>query len=222
MAARYDALTFAASSTPAGTRWVIRSSRNCSSPAGGFFSSSITSAVCSAVSGKGGMPRAARSAACWRYASSIGKTPGVLKGLLAKNRNASSGRNDQLESLEILSIESVVAGYKPVALQQRMRADEEIRHRAHLCPAPLAIAALHLAGAQCGLRFDRAEANAHFLEHGQRLGAVVQRAADFGERDVADHHRAVAQALAQAGFGSVGLRAVGEQVDQDRRIDGDG
>jgi hypothetical protein len=33
--------------------------------------SSISSAVCLASSGSGGMPSAARSAACWRYACSM-------------------------------------------------------------------------------------------------------------------------------------------------------
>ena len=40
--------------------------RNCASPAGGSLSRSMTSAVCCALSGSGGMPRAARSAAWWR------------------------------------------------------------------------------------------------------------------------------------------------------------
>ena len=66
IAASQPALTLAASSTPAGTRWVISSSRNASSPAGGSFSSAMTAAVCSAVSGSGGMPSAARSATWWR------------------------------------------------------------------------------------------------------------------------------------------------------------
>ena len=55
-------LTRAASSTPAGTRLVIRSTRNSSSPAGGFFRSATRSTVCGADSGSGGMPRDARSA----------------------------------------------------------------------------------------------------------------------------------------------------------------
>ena len=65
-AARYDALTLAASSTPAGTRCVIKSTRKSPSPAGGFLINSIRSAVCCADSGSGGMPNAARSATCLR------------------------------------------------------------------------------------------------------------------------------------------------------------
>ena len=63
-AARNEAFTLAASSTPGGTRCVNRLRRKPSSPIGGFFISSISSAVCSADSGSGGMPSAARSAEC--------------------------------------------------------------------------------------------------------------------------------------------------------------
>src|SRR5690606_29781177 len=84
-AARYEALTLAASSTPAGTRWVSRSSRYCASPSGGFFSSSIRSAVCWAERGSGGIPSAARSATCWRYVSSMAglRKVGLREGLSA-------------------------------------------------------------------------------------------------------------------------------------------
>ena len=62
-AAKNEAFTLAASSTPGGTRWVSRSIRKASSPAGGLLISSINSAVCFASKGSGGMPKAARSAA---------------------------------------------------------------------------------------------------------------------------------------------------------------
>ncbi len=64
--ARKAAFTRAASSTPAGTRWIRSSTRAFSSPAGGWARRVTSSEVCASVSGRGGMPRAARSATCWR------------------------------------------------------------------------------------------------------------------------------------------------------------
>src|SRR5688500_15114568 len=82
--------------------------------------------------------------------------------------------NDELEPLEIVAIETFVARDEAVALEQGMRADEEIRHRAGAGAATLAVAALHLAGAQRGFRFQRAEADAHVLQHGEHIGAIAQ------------------------------------------------
>ena len=62
MAARKLALTYAASSTPGGTRVASSSFSAASSPAGGFFISSTSSATCLASSGLGTIPSAARSA----------------------------------------------------------------------------------------------------------------------------------------------------------------
>ena len=69
-AARKPALTYAASSTPGGTRLTNKSVRNSSSPAGGFFSSSTSAAIWEASKGLGTIPWAARSATCLRYSSS--------------------------------------------------------------------------------------------------------------------------------------------------------
>src|SRR5690606_10171913 len=55
--------------------------------------------------------------------------------------------DDQLEALEIVAIETRVAGDQAVALQQRVGADQEVGHRAHSFAAALAVATLHFAGA---------------------------------------------------------------------------
>src|SRR5690554_7019454 len=67
IADKKPAFTYAASSTPGGTRSLINSNKNDSSPAGGFFNNSIKSVTCSGLSGLGGIPSAARSATCSRY-----------------------------------------------------------------------------------------------------------------------------------------------------------
>ena len=71
ISARNSAFTAAASSTPAGTRLVIRSSKKSSSPAGGFFNNSIRSVTCRELRGSGGTPSVLRSSTCLRYSSSI-------------------------------------------------------------------------------------------------------------------------------------------------------
>ncbi len=65
MAVRKSALTYAASSTPGGTRCVKRFSRKSSSPLGGFSSSFTRSEHCAALMGFGTTPMAARSATCF-------------------------------------------------------------------------------------------------------------------------------------------------------------
>ena len=72
----------AASSTPAGTRWVIRSTKVASSPWGGLLSSSINSPVCLAERGSGGIPKAARSATWARYACNMVRSPKKMSGCL--------------------------------------------------------------------------------------------------------------------------------------------
>src|SRR5688500_11320523 len=129
-------------------------------------------------------------------------------------------RHDQFQTLEIVAIEGRVAGNEAIALQQRMRTDQEVGHRA---PAayPLPVAPLHLARAHRRFGFQRHVANAHVLEHGQGFGAVAQRAAHLGQGHLATHDRPGDQALAQADFGGIGFRPAGQQVHQHRGIDGD-
>ena len=67
IAASQLALTYAASSTPGGTRFSNRSIRTASSPAGGDSSCSQSAATCFASRGLGAMPDAARSATCASY-----------------------------------------------------------------------------------------------------------------------------------------------------------
>jgi hypothetical protein len=67
IALKKPAFTYAASSTPGGTRSEISSIKNSSSPAGGFFNNSTKPVTCSGLSGFGGIPSAARSATCLRY-----------------------------------------------------------------------------------------------------------------------------------------------------------
>lgn len=111
-------------------------------------------------------------------------------------------------------------GNQAIALQHRVGADQEIGHHPLALAAARTEATLHLAGAQGRLGLQRIEADAHVFQHRQRLGAVAQRAAHFGQHDVAHHDRPGTQALAQTGFGSVCLRTVGQQVHQHRGIDG--
>jgi len=61
------ALTYAASSTPGGTRFSNRSISAASSPLGGFSSCSTSEATCFASKGLGAMFSAARSATCASY-----------------------------------------------------------------------------------------------------------------------------------------------------------
>jgi len=56
--------------------------------------------------------------------------------------------------------------------------------------------------------------DAHFLQRLLHFGAAAQRRADLGEGHPADHHAPADQALAQARFDRVGLRAIAEQLDQ--------
>ena len=69
IADKNPALTYAASSTPGGTRLETKSRINFSSPAGGSFRSSTRPETCSADRGLGGIPNLARSVTCSRYAS---------------------------------------------------------------------------------------------------------------------------------------------------------
>ena len=66
-AASQLALTYAASSTPGGTRFSNRSISAASSPLGGFSSCSTSEATCFASKGLGAMFSAARSATCASY-----------------------------------------------------------------------------------------------------------------------------------------------------------
>ncbi|KAJ1636376.1 hypothetical protein T492DRAFT_959367 [Pavlovales sp. CCMP2436] len=68
MAVRKAAFTYAASSTPGGTRWVSCSSRKADSSAGGFLSSSTSMPVSLASSGGGTIFSLARSAVSSRTA----------------------------------------------------------------------------------------------------------------------------------------------------------
>jgi len=68
ISARKAALTSAAGSTPGETRSLSRVSRNASFPAGGLTSNSQRPIVCSGVNGSAGMPCAALSFSCARYA----------------------------------------------------------------------------------------------------------------------------------------------------------
>ena len=76
----------------------------------------------------------------------------------------------------------------------------------NLVAGALAVAALHLAGAYCGFGFQRQVADAHVFQHRQHFGPVAQGAADFRQGDIAHHHRAAHQALAQRHFGGIGAR----------------
>src|SRR6478752_3809778 len=85
--------------------------------------------------------------------------------------------NDDLETFEVVPEETGVAGDEAAALQQRVGADEEIGN----CPRrsknaafglqPLLVAPLHLAGADCGARLGRQEADPRLLEDVEQLGA---------------------------------------------------
>ena len=66
MADKKLALIKAASSTPAGTRLTNKLRMNSSSPLGGYLINSTKAAICSALSGIGTMPSAARSSTCLR------------------------------------------------------------------------------------------------------------------------------------------------------------
>jgi len=99
-------------------------------------------------------------------------------------------------------------------LQQGVRANQEVGHGAVAAVGTLAVAALHLTGAQCGAGFGGQVGNAGVFNVLQHLAAVFQGGADFGQHHVADHHRAGAQGVAQ-GFGDgFGRGAVAKEVDQ--------
>mmetsp|Transcript_21943 Transcript_21943/g.54320 ORF Transcript_21943/g.54320 Transcript_21943/m.54320 type:complete len:324 (+) Transcript_21943:2149-3120(+) len=66
-AASHDALTYAASSTPGGMRFMKRSNKVASSPLMGLSSIAVSAAVCLASSGLATMPCAARSSTCAVY-----------------------------------------------------------------------------------------------------------------------------------------------------------
>src|SRR5690606_3102122 len=111
------------------------------------------------------------------------RTP-VLRGQVGVTGRAAAaaagsfdGGYDQLQSLEIVAVELLVAGDQAVALQQRVGPDQEIGDRAAVLAGALAMAALHLAGTQRRLGLDGAEADAHLLEDGHGFGAVLERAA---------------------------------------------
>src|ERR1700712_375486 len=93
----------------------------------------------------------------------------------------SSGRglgHDDAQALEIVAKESFVAGDERAALQERVRADQEVGHRtpgeraAALALKALLVAPLHLAGAdrraQLGLRVE----DAGVLERLDQVAAV--------------------------------------------------
>src|SRR5690606_13894128 len=87
--------------------------------------------------------------------------------------------------------------------------------------AALAVAAVHLAGAQRRLGFQRAEVDAHLLQGLLDLGAPPEGGAQLGQGGAAYDHPSSDQRLAQAGLHRVGTGAVAEQLDQDRGVDGD-
>ncbi|KAG1453427.1 hypothetical protein G6F57_015723 [Rhizopus arrhizus] len=128
--------------------------------------------------------------------------------------------NSRLQALEVVAVKRVVPGDQAVALQQCVGADHEFVQAAAAATA-LAVAAVHLASAQRRLGFHRVEMHAHLFQRFQHLGTAAQRGADLGQGRATDHHAAADQALPQDGFHRIGLRAIAEQFDQHRRIDGD-
>src|SRR3546814_1143040 len=104
--------------------------------------------------------------------------------------------------LEIIPVEAVVARDQPAALHQRMGAGEEVRHRADVATAALAVPALHLAGAQRRPGLGGQVADAHLLQHRQRLGAVLERTAQLGQHHVArsEEHTSELQSLMRTSY----------------------
>src|SRR5690606_26800815 len=137
-----------------------------------------------------------------------------------RSKKVSGLGNDQLQALEIVAVECRVEGDQAVALHQRVRTDQEIGDGPGL-GATLALAPLHLAGAQGRLGLDRTEMHAHLFHRGEHIGAVAQRGTQLRQGRVAQHHAPAGQALAQAGLDRVCPRTVGQQLDQDRRVDRD-
>src|SRR5690554_2630587 len=111
IAAKKPAFTYAASSTPGGTRSLINSSKNASSPAGGFFSNSTKSATCSGFRGFGGIPSAARSATCARYCSNTNDSSQV--DTRRSQRTASNLENGGIirEIVAVLNLSRSDKGY---------------------------------------------------------------------------------------------------------------
>mmetsp|Transcript_29766 Transcript_29766/g.65015 ORF Transcript_29766/g.65015 Transcript_29766/m.65015 type:complete len:201 (-) Transcript_29766:24-626(-) len=91
-AAKKPALTYAASSTPGGTRVDSSSLMKSSSPAGGASASCTSSATCFASSGFGTIPSALRSSTCLLYDSAKVDTERVCPPTRLRNSGGAPGK----------------------------------------------------------------------------------------------------------------------------------
>src|SRR6516164_6303872 len=121
----------------------------------------------------------------------------------ARDGRSGGSRNDDLETFEVVAEEPGVARDQAAALQQRVRADQEVGNGARRSGAALGLHALlvpplHFPCAYGGAGIGRRVADSGLLEDVEQLGAEAEPGVDLADDDVADHDRTFGEGEAQA------------------------